>query len=514
MNSRPTDNFRNLLQFLLIGIIFIAGVSLLPTPAVAEEVDFDWEIVSDGSGQPIIRADASDYADDFEILESFEWKVIPNNSSREATESLSYDPVIHLSQKKVEPGFTYILKVSFIAAQIGTSQNVAGTAKKAVALPLISSQSECVSNFSNGYARIELDIQPKLVDFAERIGNPLFEFYTVYDDGFRSFNGRDSEAPYENENRLLGTSIEAELTFTDSDIVLTKEVYTGGTYPRNCKEVTVRFSWQADDGEVSVKALSPTGEYTYRWDFNGEVSASGVEASYDFNADGPKIITLVAEGNEGSGNPDVSTSTDIFISEGSSSADTDGDGILDDADPDDDNDGTPDSEDEYPTDPTRTGKVDDGTDADSDGDGTPDGEDPCPDDASDSCDGSEEASEDGLVTCINDCNWEKFIDMINGLISWLIGIATAVATLLFMYAGFIYLTSQGSEEKVKQAKAIFSNVAVGFGIILIAYLVVITVVTLLTSDDWRSNEDIQQLIPVDLSLEEGVDEANDSNYAS
>lgn len=92
----------------------------------------------------------------------------------------------------------------------------------------------------------------------------------------------------------------------------------------------------------------------------------------------------------------------------------------------------------------------------------------------------------GLVTCDGvdvDCDWDALIAMINGLIYWLITIATSVAVLLFMYAGFLYMTSRGNESQVKQATTIFTNVAIGFAIMLIAWLLVATIVSLLTGEE-------------------------------
>ncbi|MEX2515002.1 MAG: hypothetical protein WD335_02660 [Candidatus Paceibacterota bacterium] len=106
------------------------------------------------------------------------------------------------------------------------------------------------------------------------------------------------------------------------------------------------------------------------------------------------------------------------------------------------------------------------------------------------------AQDNGLVPCRNDCDWEAFITMINGLIEWLIMIATSVAVLLFMYAGFLYLTSAGDESKVSQAKTIFLNTAIGFAIMLMAYLLVITLVSLLTGEGWLN--DNSELLPLEL----------------
>lgn len=106
-------------------------------------------------------------------------------------------------------------------------------------------------------------------------------------------------------------------------------------------------------------------------------------------------------------------------------------------------------------------------------------------------------AQDGLVPdCDADCGWEDFIEMTNTIINWLITIATSVAVLLFMYAGFLYLTSGGDESQVKQATTIFTNVAVGFAIMLIAWLLVITIVSLLTGDNWI--EDNEDLLPISL----------------
>lgn len=106
-------------------------------------------------------------------------------------------------------------------------------------------------------------------------------------------------------------------------------------------------------------------------------------------------------------------------------------------------------------------------------------------------------AQDGLVTCTNNCDWQSFIQLINNLITWLIGVSTVIATLLFMYAGFLYLTARGNQSQAERATGIFTNVAIGFGIILIAWLIVSTIVTLLTSQQWRDEN--SNLLPIDLS---------------
>lgn len=87
-----------------------------------------------------------------------------------------------------------------------------------------------------------------------------------------------------------------------------------------------------------------------------------------------------------------------------------------------------------------------------------------------------------LVDCQSDCGWEELVTMFNRIIEWLIIISTSVAALLFMYAGFLYLTSRGDESQVKRATTIFTNVAIGFAIMLLAWLLVDTIVKLLTGE--------------------------------
>ncbi len=107
----------------------------------------------------------------------------------------------------------------------------------------------------------------------------------------------------------------------------------------------------------------------------------------------------------------------------------------------------------------------------------------------------------GVVPCGGpDCGYDDFMVLINNVIETLIGIAVAVSALLFMYAGFLYLTAGGNENQADRAKDIFGNVAIGFGIILVAWLVVSMIVGLLTSCDWRAEN--RDIIPITLETED------------
>jgi|GEM_PF-954760 hypothetical protein len=87
----------------------------------------------------------------------------------------------------------------------------------------------------------------------------------------------------------------------------------------------------------------------------------------------------------------------------------------------------------------------------------------------------------GLVKCsgvpINGetpCNFQTFISMVGTTINWLFVIAIPVAVALFAYAGLLYMS--GKDENKKKARTIFLNVAIGFIIMLVMFVVVKTVV--------------------------------------
>lgn len=125
-----------------------------------------------------------------------------------------------------------------------------------------------------------------------------------------------------------------------------------------------------------------------------------------------------------------------------------------------------------------------------------------------------QANSNGLVNCGKPgadgelqedemCDFQDLMSLIQELINWLIGILTLVATLLFMYAGFLYLTAGGDGGQVDTAKTIFQNVAGGFVIVLLAFTLIATLVNLLTRDDWQDNW--KEAIPIELSLDNKPD---------
>jgi len=83
---------------------------------------------------------------------------------------------------------------------------------------------------------------------------------------------------------------------------------------------------------------------------------------------------------------------------------------------------------------------------------------------------------DGLVPCGGDgeeaCQMCHAVQLVVGTTGWLVGILSIVAAILFIVAGFRILTAQGNPGVLQQAKSMIVNVAIGFVIILSAWLLI------------------------------------------
>lgn len=94
----------------------------------------------------------------------------------------------------------------------------------------------------------------------------------------------------------------------------------------------------------------------------------------------------------------------------------------------------------------------------------------------------------GLIPCTgatsNPCNFNKLIELAKGIIDFLVLASIPLATISFMYAGFLYLTAGGDTSKVKQAHSIFWKVLWGFIIILSAWLIVDLILKAFLTDDY------------------------------
>jgi hypothetical protein len=109
----------------------------------------------------------------------------------------------------------------------------------------------------------------------------------------------------------------------------------------------------------------------------------------------------------------------------------------------------------------------------------PNVEDSSGDDTTTPADTSEFTGPTGLVPCVNNCEFNDLLKLINTVVKFVfVGLALPLAAIMFAYAGFELLTSGGSTEKKSKAKNIFIHVAIGLIVAAAAFLVIETVLSI------------------------------------
>lgn len=100
-------------------------------------------------------------------------------------------------------------------------------------------------------------------------------------------------------------------------------------------------------------------------------------------------------------------------------------------------------------------------------------------------------AQNSLVPCTgtseSPCGFTSFITLIQNIITFAIKyIIIPVGAIIFAYVGFLFLTSGGSAETRKKAKNIFIKVVIGIVVILAAWLIVSTILTVFgVTDSFR-----------------------------
>ncbi len=79
-----------------------------------------------------------------------------------------------------------------------------------------------------------------------------------------------------------------------------------------------------------------------------------------------------------------------------------------------------------------------------------------------------------------ECNGRDFLDMVGNLIKFLIGAVVSGSVLVFAWAGFMYMTAAGDTNKIQKAHGIFRKVIIGLLLALTAWLIVSTILKVLT----------------------------------
>lgn len=100
------------------------------------------------------------------------------------------------------------------------------------------------------------------------------------------------------------------------------------------------------------------------------------------------------------------------------------------------------------------------------------------------CSGNTKVEFSGLVPICNTtidvkgnicdpCNFNMLLALVNNLISFvLFTLATPLFALILIYAGWLYLSDQGSAENKNKAKKVLKNAFIGYIIALAAWLIV------------------------------------------
>ena len=87
------------------------------------------------------------------------------------------------------------------------------------------------------------------------------------------------------------------------------------------------------------------------------------------------------------------------------------------------------------------------------------------------------AADYGLIPCDGNagdpCSFEDVVLLVDNVIDFLIfTLAIPIATIIIMYAGWIFLTKGASPDAIKKAKGMMWNVLIGLSIALAAWLIV------------------------------------------
>lgn len=88
-----------------------------------------------------------------------------------------------------------------------------------------------------------------------------------------------------------------------------------------------------------------------------------------------------------------------------------------------------------------------------------------------------------LLSCYNYCTFTDLLKTLNNFITFLITtLFIPTVVIVFMYAGFKYLTAQGDPKKIVSLKKIVANIFIGLLLVLCSWLIVKVVLTILVKD--------------------------------
>lgn len=126
----------------------------------------------------------------------------------------------------------------------------------------------------------------------------------------------------------------------------------------------------------------------------------------------------------------------------------------------------------------------------------------------------------GFVTCNGtDCSACNFVELLNLLIKWLLGIVFVIFAVLMTIAGFGLVTSGGNQSALDAAKSKFTNAIIGIIIILAAWMIVDTLMRGTLADGgvikgWGPWSEVQCMVQTQTFRWEGDPDSESSASAS
>jgi len=101
------------------------------------------------------------------------------------------------------------------------------------------------------------------------------------------------------------------------------------------------------------------------------------------------------------------------------------------------------------------------------------------------------------------CGSCELVAMINNVIQFVIVLATIIAAIILVWAGFLLVTSAGNTSQLEKAKGLFFNVVIGLIVLLAAFLIVNTILAALLNTgspvyNWQTIECVYPDRPADL----------------
>jgi hypothetical protein len=80
------------------------------------------------------------------------------------------------------------------------------------------------------------------------------------------------------------------------------------------------------------------------------------------------------------------------------------------------------------------------------------------------------------------CDWCEFVKLIGNMVQYSIYLAVILSSLMFAYAGFLFLTNNGNPANITKARSIFVRALLGTIAILAAWLIVNAIMTKLATN--------------------------------